>query len=117
MAEHRVAHYTTLLSLSSAQVEGATAFFTEEATSETALHGRERTAHEALKAAVKSNEAAAIQEAATTLGQLEGERTALHATAEAKFYATLTSDQKTKFTELEREHGMRGPGGPPPPPQ
>ncbi len=115
MAEHRVSHYSTLLSLNASQVQQATSAFTAEAESEAALRASERTAHEALDAAVKSGDASAIEQAATSLGQLEGQRTAAHATAEAKLYATLTTDQKARFDELEHGHGMRGPEGPPPP--
>jgi len=117
MAQHRVERYTTLLSLTAAQASEATTLFTTEATTEQSLRTSERTAHEALETAVKSNDTAAIQTAATTLGQLNGELTALHATTEAKFYAGLTADQKTRYEELEPHHGMRGPGGPPAPPQ
>lgn len=120
MAQHRVERYTTLLSLNATQQQEATTLFTEEATSESTLRASERTAHEALETAVKADDTAAIQQAATTLGQLNGEMTSTHALADAKFYASLTADQKTKFEELEGRHGRRGPGGPsgpPPPPQ
>jgi Spy/CpxP family protein refolding chaperone len=116
-AEHRVAHYTTLLSLSAAQEEEATTLFTAEAASEATLRASERTEHEALDSAVKSDDSSAIQQAASTLGQLNGQLTSLHATADAKFYASLSADQKAKFEELEKGRGMRGPGERPGPPQ
>ena len=109
MAQRQVQHYTTLLSLNSAQVEQATAFFTAEATSHGNARATERTAHQALDAAIKANDTATIKSTAATLGQMNGEMMAAHALAEAQFYAILDADQKSKFAELEHEHMMGGP--------
>ena len=114
MAQHQVQRYTTLLSLNSAQAEQATAFFTAEATAHSNARASERAAHEALEAAIKANDKETIQSTATTLGQMSGELLAAHALARAQFYAILTADQKTKFSELEEEHMMGGPGHGPP---
>jgi NADPH-dependent curcumin reductase CurA len=117
IAQHQIARYTTLLSLTSAQVETATAAFSAAASTEQTLRGNEKTAHQALEAAVKSNDTASIQQAAPTLGQIEGQLASARALADAKFYATLNADQKTKYAELEHGfHGGRGPGQPPSPP-
>ncbi len=114
MAQRQVTRYTTLLSLTPAQVEQATTIFTTEAASASTAHTTERTAHQALEAAIKANDTATIQSTSATLGQMEGERMAAHATAQAQFYALLTADQKAKFSELEEEHMMGGPmHGPP----
>ena len=110
MAQHEVQRYTTLLSLTPAQVEQATTYFTAEATARQNSWASEKTAHQAMEAAIKANDTATIQSTATTLGQMEGEMMAAHATARAQFYAILTADQKTKFGELEKEHMMGGPG-------
>jgi len=109
MAQRQVQHYTTLLSLNSAQVEQATTFFTAEATSRGNARATERTAHQALEAAIKANDTATIKSTAATLGQMNGEMMATHALAEAQFYAILDTDQKSKFTELEHQHMMGGP--------
>ena len=115
MAERQVERYTTLLTLTPAQVEQATAIFTTEATSQMTAHGSERTAHQALEAAIKANDTATIQATATTLGQMTGEMMAARALAQAQFYAILIGDQKTKYAELEQEHMMGGgPGHGPP---
>jgi hypothetical protein len=114
MAQHQVQRYTTLLSLNSAQVEQATAFFTAEATAHSNARASERAAHQALEAAIKANDKETIQSTATTLGQMSGEMLAAHALARAQFYAILNADQKTKFSELEEEHLMGGPGHGPP---
>ena len=109
IAQHEVQHYTTLLSLTPAQVEQATAYFTAEATARQNSWASERTAHQALAAAEKANDTATIQSTANTLGQMEAEKTAAHSVARAQFYAILTADQKAKFAELEKSH-MMGPG-------
>ena len=111
MAQHEVQRYTTLLTLTSAQVEQATTIFTTEATARQTSRASERAAHQAMDAAIKSNDAATIQSAATNMGQLAGEAMAAHALAQAQFYAILTADQKTKFSDLEKEHLVGGPGG------
>jgi Spy/CpxP family protein refolding chaperone len=108
MAQHEVQRYTTLLTLTPAQVEQATTFFTAEATARQNSRTSERAAHQALEAAIKANDAATIQSTSNTLGQMEGEAMAAHAMARAQFYAILTADQKTKFGELEQEHMMGG---------
>jgi Spy/CpxP family protein refolding chaperone len=106
MAQHEVQRYTTLLSLTPAQVEQATTYFTTEATARQNSFASERTAHQTLEGAVKANDTATIQSTANTLGQMEAEKTAAHALARAQFYAILNADQKTKFAELEKEHMM-----------
>jgi Spy/CpxP family protein refolding chaperone len=114
MAQHQVARYTTLLTLTPAQVEQATTIFTTEATAASNARTSERTAHQAMEAAIKANDTATIQSTATVLGQMSGEMMAAHANARAQFYALLTADQKTKYSELEQEHMMGGPmHGPP----
>ena len=80
-----------------------------EATSHGNARVTERTAHQALEAAIKANDTATIKSTAATLGQMNGEMMAAHALAEAQFYAILDADQKSKFAELEHEHMMGGP--------
>jgi Spy/CpxP family protein refolding chaperone len=115
IAQHEVQRYTTLLSLTPAQAEQATTYFTAEATARQNSRASERAAHQALEAAIKASDTAVIQSTSTTLGQIEGEGIAAHALARAQFYAILAADQKTKFDQLEQEHVMggpfRGPGG------
>ena len=110
IAQRQIERYTTLLTLSSAQVEQATTIFTTEATTEQSSRASERAAHQALEAAIKANDTATIQSTATTLGQMSGEMMTAHALARAQFYALLTADQKTKYSQLEQEHMMGGPG-------
>jgi Spy/CpxP family protein refolding chaperone len=108
IAQHEVQRYTTLLTLTPAQVEQATTYFTAEATARQNARASERTAHQALEAAVKANDSAVIQSTSATLGQMSAEATSAHAVARAQFYAILTAEQKTKYDQLEQEHMMGG---------
>jgi Spy/CpxP family protein refolding chaperone len=110
IAQHEVQRYTTLLTLNANQVEQATTIFTTEATTEQNARTSEHAAHQAMEAAIKANDTATIQSTATTLGQMSGEMMAAHSLARAQFYALLTADQKTKYSQLEQEHMMGGPG-------
>jgi Spy/CpxP family protein refolding chaperone len=108
MAQHEVQRYTTLLTLTPAQVEQATTYFTAEATARQNARASERTAHQALEAAIKANDSAVIQSTSATLGQMSAEGIAAHSVARAQFYAILTAEQKTKYDQLEQEHMMGG---------
>ncbi|HTZ59667.1 MAG TPA: Spy/CpxP family protein refolding chaperone [Acidobacteriaceae bacterium] len=110
IAQHEVQRYNTLLTLTPAQVEQATTIFTTEATTRQNSWAAEKAAHQALEAAITSNDTATIQSTAASLGQMQGEMLAAHALARAQFYAILSSDQKTKYGQLEQEHMMGGPG-------
>ena len=112
LAQHEVARYTALLSLTQAQQDQATAIFTAEATEEQGLRQNERAAHQALETAVTGGDTGAIQQQAAALGQLQGQGIAARSLAEAKFYATLTADQKAKAADLKQQHLLGGPGGP-----
>src|SRR6185437_5999172 len=91
------------------------------ATNAKATHDQIRAAHDSLKAAIQKNDAAGIEQAANTIGNLTTQMISSHAKAQAAFYQTLTPDQQTKMNEMEsRHHGMgmgrrrfgHGPGGP-----
>lgn len=112
VAQREVARYTALLTLTQAQQEQATAIFTAEATDEQGTRQTERTARQALETAVENNDTASIQQQAASLGQLQGQSLANRSLAEAKFYATLTPDQKVKLADLKQQHVLGGPGGP-----
>ena len=122
-----VAHYTTLLDLTSAQQATATTIFTTQQTGLQALQTSMQTAQTALQTAITSNSASGLSAAATAIGSLTAQQTLIQATGTAAFYAILTSDQQTKFTELNNPPqggsgqgggpGGPGGGGPPPPPK
>lgn len=110
MAQRRVSHLTTLLTLTTAQQQQATNIFTNAATANASVHTNLQTAHTAIKDAVRKNDTASIDRAANTIGGLTAQLTSNEAKADAAFYAVLTPDQQTKLAALKgmRGHGMRG---------
>jgi Spy/CpxP family protein refolding chaperone len=108
-AQREVKHFTTLLSLTPAQQEQATAIFTDAATAEENVHKVERSAHELLRSAVKIDSVSAIEQASNTIGQTTTTLVAIHAKADAAFYQLLNPEQQNKLSELQAER----PGPPP----
>jgi Spy/CpxP family protein refolding chaperone len=110
--QHRVSHLTTLLGLSAAQQQQATTIFTNEAGAQASLHSSMTAAHQSLKTAVQSNDTAAIEQAATTIGTLTAQTTTNQAKAEAAFYQILTPAQQAKLNQAESQsHGRMGAEG------
>ncbi|HUP02934.1 MAG TPA: Spy/CpxP family protein refolding chaperone, partial [Bryobacteraceae bacterium] len=105
-----VSHYAKLLDLTSDQQTKATAIFTTQQTGLQALQSSMQTAQTALQTAITSNSGLAA--AASAIGALTAQQTLIQATGSAAFYAILTSDQQTKFTELGNSAQGGGPGGP-----
>jgi Spy/CpxP family protein refolding chaperone len=117
MAQHRVQFLTTMLNLSPAQQAQATTIFTNAAQAQSATMQSMHAAHQTLQTAIKNNDGAAIDQAATTIGNLTAQMTSAHAKADAAFLQTLNSEQQTKFSQLEERHGhgmMMHRHGPPP---
>ncbi len=110
IAAHRVAFLTSLLTLTSAQQAQATTIFTNAATQEQSLRDSMKTAHEALQTAVKANNAAGIDSAANTIGNLTTQSISTQSKADAAFYAILTPDQQTKLNASHHGRGGFGPG-------
>jgi Spy/CpxP family protein refolding chaperone len=112
-AQHEVKYLTTLLSLTTAQRQQATAIYTNSATAEEAVHQSLKSAHESLRTAIKNNDATSIDQASNALAQEIAQSTSTKAKADAAFYQILTPDQQTKLSDLENERS--GPfsfGGP-----
>jgi Spy/CpxP family protein refolding chaperone len=119
MAKHKVKTLTTLLSLTSVQQQQATTIFTYAAKTEQTTLESDRTLHENLRSAIKTNDGATIDQVSVALAQSTAQLTSTRAKADAAFYQILTADQQTKLSELESQHmgpldGPGGPGGPPP---
>ena len=117
MAQHRVQFLTTMLNLSQVQQTQATTIFTNVAQAQSATMQNLHAAHNTLQTAIKNNDAAAIDQAATTIGNLTAQMTSAHAKADAAFLQTLNSEQQAKFLQLEQRHGhgmMMHRHGPPP---
>lgn len=107
-AANRVAFLSGYLSLTDNQRTQATAIFTAADTALATLQGQETTARDALRTAVRANRGdAELDRLAAALGVIEGQQAGTSAKAEARFYALLTADQKTRYDAL----GNRGPGG------
>jgi Spy/CpxP family protein refolding chaperone len=108
IAADMVARLTTLLDLTSSQQTTATSIFTTQATTDQSIQTQMQTAHTALQTAITSN--SGIAAAASTIGSLTTQQVTADATADAEFYAILTTAQQTKYSTLKLP-GLGGPGG------
>src|SRR5215469_7353333 len=70
MVQHRVNFLTERLGLSSSQQQQATTIFTSEMIGMQSMHDQMRSAHQVLNAAITKGDNAAIDQAATTIGNL-----------------------------------------------
>jgi len=109
----RVAYLTGYLTLTDAQKTQATTIFTAADTALTTLRGTMTAARDALKPAIKENRSdAELDRLSAAIGTVYAQQTAVQAKAEAKFYALLTAEQKTKYDALaNRTGGAPGAGG------
>jgi Spy/CpxP family protein refolding chaperone len=98
MVQMRVDRMNEDLKLSKAQQKQITAIYTDAMTANESVQGGMRTANEALVASIKSNDTAAMSQAANTVGTLTAQMTVNNAKAEAAVYAALTPDQQAKYT-------------------
>ncbi|MGA9890562.1 MAG: Spy/CpxP family protein refolding chaperone [Candidatus Acidiferrales bacterium] len=116
MIQHRVSYLTTVLSLTSAQQTQVTNILTSAEANRSTVHTSMKTSHTNLQNAIHSNDAAAMEAAANSIGTLTAQETLAHAKTKAAIYQVLTADQQSKMAQLETEGGHReGRGfGPPP---
>ena len=97
------------LTLTDAQKAQAKTIFDAADTAATTARGTLTAAHDALEVAVKANRAdAELDRLAAAVGVVQGQLAAIHAKAEAKFYALLTAEQKTKYDAFEARDGAGG---------
>lgn len=109
-ANRRLEFLAGYLSLTDAQKTQAQAIFDAAESAATTAAGAMTSAQTALRTAIKANAAdAELDRLAAAIGVVQGQVAAIHAKAEAKFYALLTADQKTKYDALGQ--GSGGPGG------
>ena len=107
---NRIDFLATVLSLTDAQKTKDTEIFQAAETASASLRETQASQRMALNDAAKSNAAdAAIDQLAATLGTTSGQLAAIQTKAFAKFYALLTTDQRTKLDELKANG--RGLGG------
>lgn len=110
--QHRVNFMTTLLSLTTAQQQQATTIFTSAATAEASVHSSMATARQTLKTAIQANDAATMEQVATTIGNLTAQTTLNQAKADAAFFQILTPEQQSKLTQYQSQnHGPMGMAG------
>ena len=119
MIQHRVAFMTTVLSLTTAQQAQVKSVLTAAVANGSTTHGSIKTAHDNLKTAIHANDAAGMEQAATTIGNLMAQEELSRAKTQAAIYQLLTPEQQTKMAALESEgrgggrgRGPGGPGGP-----
>jgi Spy/CpxP family protein refolding chaperone len=111
--QHHLAMLTKHLDLTAAQQQQATTIFNNAAAAQTTIHTSLKTAHDGLDFAIKANDTGAIDQAATTIGNLTAQMISTHAKARAAFFQILTPDQQAKMTQFESQHQhFGGPDGP-----
>ena len=98
---NRVDFLTGYLSLTDTQkADAKTIFGAAEAAAQT-VSGQMTSAHDALRAAIKAGKTdAELDTLSATIGELQGQITAIQAKAQSKFYALLTAEQKAKYDEM-----------------
>jgi Spy/CpxP family protein refolding chaperone len=96
-ARQRVA---VALNLTKEQRKGAKSIFGDARTSAKPLVEQARQNRQALTAAVKANDTGQIQQLTTAEGQLRGQILSIRSEAIAKFYTTLTPEQKAKADQI-----------------
>jgi len=118
-ATNLVTRLTTLLDLTSSQQTEATTIFTTQFTTLATIQSSMKTAQSTFQTDVQNNDLTGINTVAAQIGSLTTQRVVAEGTADAAFYAILTSTQQTKYSTLKLGglgpgFGPGGPGGPPP---
>jgi Spy/CpxP family protein refolding chaperone len=113
--QRRVSFLTDRLSLSSAQQTQVTAILSAGDSNAATSRASMKAAHDSLNAAVQANDPAAMEQAATTIGNLTAQSTLARAKTDAAIYKVLTPDQRSKYSQMQEDMGMgrggRGRGG------
>jgi Spy/CpxP family protein refolding chaperone len=91
------------LGLTDAQKQQAKSIFQQARQSAQPVAQQLRANREALNAAVKANDTAQIQNLSAQQGNLHGQLVGIRTGAMAKFYATLTPEQKAKADEFRQK--------------
>jgi periplasmic protein CpxP/Spy len=95
------------LGLTDAQKQQAKAIFKQTKTANAPLRAQLQQNRQALSAAVKANDIGQIRQLTQVQGNLKGQAMAARAEGMAKFYATLTPDQKTKADRIQQKAHTR----------
>jgi Spy/CpxP family protein refolding chaperone len=112
MGDQMVSRLTKRLNLTPDQQTQARSIFGDAHKQAQALAPKLRGERQAMSAAIKSDNEASIDQIARQDAQLNSQARAIHAKAMAKFYSTLTADQKAKFdaTSMNSRINARGQG-------
>jgi len=94
-----VSRVTPLLALTSDQQQQASAIFKEAVMATSGVRSNLKTARLSLAEAVKNGNRALIEQIAAMMGNLEAQRHAIGANANAAFFQTLTPEQRGKLTQ------------------
>jgi len=111
MVANKVARLTALLTLSTAQQAQATTIFTTEQSALATVASSMKTARTTLQTDVEANNTSGISAQASQIGTLTTQEVEATATANAAFWAILTSEQQTKY-KAAGGHGGGGGFGP-----
>lgn len=95
------------LGLTDSQKQQAKAIFKQTKTANAPLRAQLQQNRQALSAAVKANDIGQIRQLTQVQGNLKGQAMSARAEGMAKFYATLTPDQKTKADRIQQKAHAR----------
>ena len=98
---HNLDRMANYLNLTAAQRAQAKTIFREAARSARPVRQQLRETRQSLQAAIKSGNSDQIQQFAATEGTEKGQLAAIHATAFAKLYPILTTEQQQKMAEFQ----------------
>jgi periplasmic protein CpxP/Spy len=101
--QKRMAKLSQELSLTDAQKSQAKTIFSQARESAKPLRAQLKENRHALAAAVKTDNKAQIDQLSATRGNLMGKMAAIHSEAAAKFYQTLTPEQRAKADQLHQQ--------------
>jgi Spy/CpxP family protein refolding chaperone len=111
----RFGHFMSELNLTDAQKTQAKSIFQGARQSAQPVRQQLMETRKSLRAAIKSNDTAQIQQLSATEGKEIGQLTAIRGSAFAKVYQTLTPEQKQKADALEQARHTRHQGQRPKP--
>src|SRR5271154_7504318 len=109
--QRRVAFLTDRLSLTSAQQTQITAILNVADPNASTSRASMKAAHDSLNTAVQAGDSAAMEQAATNIGNLTAQNTLARAKSDAAIYKLLTPDQRTKYAQMQADMGRGGPRG------
>jgi periplasmic protein CpxP/Spy len=105
--QRHMARISRELNLTDAQKAQARTIFGQARETAKPVRDQLRQNREALRAAVKAGQSAEIDQLSAARGNLMGKMLAIHSEAAAKFYQTLTPEQRAKADQLHQQFRQR----------